>query len=119
MKRLFFIALLLTSTIVISQNNTKFGIKGGLNYNANGDYFESISESSQNPDRNVGFHLGVFGKFGDSFYFRPELVYTGTKSDYEDESFTMKKFDAPLILGVKVLGIECFWRAFFSIYFRF
>lgn len=104
MKQLFFIALLLTSTIVISQNNTKFGVKGGLNYNANGDYFESISETYQDPDRNVGFHLGVFGKFGDSFYFRPELVYTGTKSDYEEESFSMKKLDAPLLLGIKVLG---------------
>ncbi|NNL15574.1 MAG: PorT family protein [Flavobacteriaceae bacterium] len=104
MKQLFFIALLLTSTLVISQDNTKFGIKGGLNYNANGDYFESISETYQNPDRNVGFHLGVFGKFGDSFYFRPELAYTGTKSEYEDEAFSMKKLDAPLLIGVKVLG---------------
>jgi hypothetical protein len=104
MKHLFLIALVLTSTITIAQTNTKFGIKGGLNYNANGDYFESASNTYQNPDRNVGFHLGVFGKFGDSFYFRPELVYTGTKSDYDDGDFNMKKLDAPLLIGFKVLG---------------
>jgi hypothetical protein len=104
MKHLFLIALVLTSTITIAQTNTKFGIKGGLNYNANGDYFESVSQTSQNPDRNIGFHLGVFGKFGDSFYFRPELVYTGTKSDYDDADFSMKKLDAPLLIGFKVLG---------------
>lgn len=104
MKQLFLIALVLTSTITFAQTNTKFGVKGGLNYNANGDYIESISNIPQNADRNVGFHLGVFGKFGDSFYFRPELVYTGTKSNYDDGDFSMKKLDAPLLVGIKVLG---------------
>ena len=104
MRQLFLIAVILTSTITIAQTNTKFGLKGGLNYNANGDYFEAAEETFQNPDRNVGFHLGVFGKFGDTFYFRPELVYTGTKSQYDDGDFSMKKLDAPLLLGVKLLG---------------
>jgi len=104
MRQLFFIALLLTSTLAISQVNSKFGIKGGLNYNANGNYFESIDANAQNPDRNIGFHIGVFGKFGESLYFKPELVYTSTKSDYDAGEFNMKKLDAPLLLGVKVLG---------------
>ena len=104
MRQLFLIAVILTSTITIAQTNTKFGLKGGLNYNANGDYFEAAEATFQNPDRNVGFHLGVFGKFGDNFYFRPELVYTGTKSKYDDGDFSMKKLDAPLLLGVKLLG---------------
>lgn len=104
MKQLFLIAILLTSTITISQTDTNFGIKGGLNYNANGNYFESASDTYENPDRNIGYHLGVFGKFGDSFYFRPELVYTATKSDYDSGDFDMKKLDGPLLIGVKVLG---------------
>jgi len=37
-----------------AQDGSSFGIKGGLNYSANGDYFESIGENSKNPDRNVG-----------------------------------------------------------------
>ena len=104
MKQLFLIAILLTSTITISQTDTNFGIKGGLNYNANGNYFESASDTYENPDRNIGYHLGVFGKFGDSFYFRPELVYTATKSEYDSGDFDMKKLDGPLLIGVKVLG---------------
>lgn len=104
MKKLVLLAVLLTSTLTIAQSNTNFGIKGGLNYNANGDYFDSVSENSQDPDRNIGFHIGVFGKFGESLYFRPELVYTSTKSDYDSGDFDMQKLDAPLLVGVKVLG---------------
>ncbi len=104
MKQLFLIAILITSTISLAQTNTKFGVKGGLNYNANGKYFESASDSYENPDRNIGYHLGVFGKFGDSFYFRPELVYTATKSDYDSGEFDMKKLDAPILVGFQVLG---------------
>lgn len=88
----------------LAQTGTSFGIKGGLNYNANGDYFESISSKAENPDRNIGYHIGVFGKFGNRLYFKPELFYTKTKSDYDSGEFDMKKIDAPLLVGIKVLG---------------
>lgn len=97
----FLMAFSMTS---VAQNGSGFGIKAGLNYNANGDYFEAIGDNAQNPDRNIGYHLGVFGKIGDKLYFRPELVYTLTKSDYDSDHFTMKKIDAPLLVGVKVFG---------------
>jgi hypothetical protein len=87
-----------------AQNGTGFGIKGGLNYNANGDYFESISSNAKHPDRNIGYHLGFFGKIGDKVYFRPELVYTSTKSEYNSDDFKMKKLDAPMLIGLRVLG---------------
>lgn len=87
-----------------AQNGNGFGIKAGLNYNANGNYFESIGENAKHPDRNVGFHLGLYGKVGDRFYFKPEVVYTQTKSDYDNNDFKMQKIDAPLLLGVKLLG---------------
>ena len=87
-----------------AQKGSAFGFKGGLNYNANGDYFESISNNSQSPDRNIGYHIGVFGKLGNQLYFRPELVYTKTKSDYNNGDFDMSKIDAPLLVGIKVLG---------------
>lgn len=104
MKQYFLIFLALLSFGASSQNKLDFGIKAGLNYNANGDYFESTSSNYQSPDRNIGYHLGIYGKFGNSFYFRPELVYTKTKSDYDAADFSMKKLDAPLLLGIKVLG---------------
>jgi hypothetical protein len=52
----------------------------------------------------VGYHVGLFGKIGNQIYFKPELVYTSTKSDYDDASFKMQKLDAPLLVGVKVIG---------------
>jgi hypothetical protein len=99
---LFFIILIPTD--IIAQTATGIGFKAGLNYNANGDYFESISTNAQHPDRNVGYHFGLFGKIGNKIYFKPELVYTSTKSDYNDNSFKMQKLDAPLLVGLKVLG---------------
>jgi hypothetical protein len=88
----------------MAQTATGIGFKAGLNYNANGNYFESISTNAQHPDRNVGYHFGLFGKIGNKVYFKPELVYTSTKSDYNDNSFKMQKLDAPLLVGLKVLG---------------
>lgn len=106
MKKLIFAGALalLCNISLLAQNGSGFGIKGGLNYNGNGDYFESIGSNAKNPDRNVGYHIGVFGKLGDKLYFKPELIYTSTKSSYDNEDFRMKKFDAPLLVGVKVLG---------------
>lgn len=105
-KKTVLLVLFLVSTLsyTYAQSATGFGLKGGLNYNANGDYFESIGDNAQNPDRNIGYHIGVFGKIGNQIYFKPELVYTSTKSDYNDDSFKMQKLDAPLLVGMKVIG---------------
>lgn len=86
-----------------AQQGKGFGFKGGLNYNANGDYFESIGSNAENPEGSIGFHFGLFGKFGGKIFFKPELVFTSTKSDYDDASFKMQKLDAPLLVGVKFL----------------
>lgn len=100
----FLILLASTCTFTFAQKGTSYGIKGGLNYNANGDYLESISSNAEHPDRNIGYHIGVFGKLGDKLYFRPELMYTATKSEYDSGDFNMKKIDAPMLVGLKVLG---------------
>jgi len=90
--------------ISIAQNAQGFGVKGGLNYNSNGDYFEFFNNTYKNPNRNTGFHIGVFDKIGESIYFKPELFYTNTKSDYNQDTFKMQKLDVPLLLGIKVIG---------------
>ena len=106
MKNLFFTALLVAgfSTSLFAQSGSGFGIKAGLNYGGNGDFFESVSQNSENPDQNIGYHIGVFGKLGNKLYFRPEIVYTKTKSDYDSGEFDMQKIDVPLLVGLKVLG---------------
>ena len=106
MKKVVLVAFIALSGLYsIAQSDSSFGIKGGLNYSANGDYFESAGEAARNPDRNVGYHLGFFGKIGASrVYLRPELVYTKTKSDYNGDDFTMSKLDVPVLLGLKAIG---------------
>jgi len=106
MKKTVLVAFMALSGLYsIAQSDSSFGIKGGLNYSANGDYVESAEDVASNPDRNIGYHLGVFGKIGASrVYLRPELVYTKTKSDYNGDDFDMSKLDVPVLVGVKVIG---------------
>ena len=89
---------------IIAQEGNGFGIKGGVNYNANGDYFNSIGNAAEEPDGAIGYHIGVFGKVGTKLYFKPELVYTKTKSEYNNGDFDLQKLDAPLLVGIKILG---------------
>lgn len=106
MKNSFFIAvfLILVTTASYAQSTNGFGIRAGVNYNANGDYLETVTDNAQSPDRNVGYHFGLFGKIGNKVYLKPEVVYTTTKSDYDSDSFEMQKIDAPILLGYKILG---------------
>lgn len=75
-----------------------------MNYNANGDYFESVGDAAKDPGGNIGYHIGLFGKFGNDIYVRPELVYTRTTSDYYSADFKMGKLDVPVLVGLKVIG---------------
>ena len=107
LKRSLAIGLLFFSFFAFNvgaQVGSSFGVKGGINYNANGDYFESIGSAAEEPDRTIGYHVGVFGKLGNRFYFRPEIVYTSIGSEYDSDDFKMQKLDAPLLVGVKVIG---------------
>lgn len=105
MKKTILVAVfVLIGATAFAQNGSGFGIKGGLNYAGNGDYFDSTADAYENPDRNVGYHLGFFGKIGNKIYFRPELMYTKTKSDYDNNSLAMSKLDAPLLVGLNIIG---------------
>jgi hypothetical protein len=105
MKKMIFTAVFaFLGFMAFAQNESGFGVKGGLNYSANGDYFDSARNAFENPDRNVGYHVGIFGKIGDKIYLRPELMYTKTKSDYRDSTFDMSKIDAPILVGLNIIG---------------
>lgn len=99
-----FAVLMLFTLTTNAQNGSGFGIKAGLNYNANGNYFKSIEANAKHPSRNIGFHAGLYGKIGDQLYFKPEIVYTQTKSDYGNDVLKLQKIDVPLLVGVKVIG---------------
>jgi hypothetical protein len=103
-KTLLLVALVGMTTAAMGQRGPGFGIKAGLNYNGNGDYIEAVDIAAQDPDRNVGYHIGVYGKLGNQIYLRPEIIYTKTKSDYSGNDFDMSKLDIPVLVGTKVIG---------------
>ena len=98
------LAFSLVSSLAIAQAGSGWGIKGGLNYNGNGDFFSDASAAAEDPDRAVGYHLGIYGKLGNRIYVRPELVYTRVSSNYNEGDLKISKLDIPVLLGAKVIG---------------
>ena len=101
---LVIILLFLGCLTTFAQKKSGFGIKAGLNYSANGEYLEDIGQALQDPDANVGYHIGLYGKLGDRFYLRPEIVYTHTKSGYTDGDLKIDKLDLPILGGWRIIG---------------
>lgn len=104
MKSIQFLALLLLCSMAgYAQSGSGFGVKAGLNFNSNGDLrLDEVPDLSS--DTKMGYHLGVWGKFGDQVYLRPELIYTKTKSAYDGVDFDMKKLDLPVLVGLRLIG---------------
>jgi len=89
---------------------TSYGMKGGLNYGATGDY-ENFSQVAgdvstvENGKESTGYHLGAFAKFEFlGIFLQPELVYTSLKTEYKTFDYRMNKIDAPILLGLNVFG---------------
>ena len=96
--------LLLTLASYGQAGGSGFGLKAGVNFNTNGDL--KINEVPEiTPDTGVGYHIGVWGRIGGVAYVRPELVYTEIRSDYDGETFKMRKLDLPILFGHRFLGI--------------
>lgn len=107
MKNLMIATLFFIGGSVFSQSY--FGIKGGLNYGATGEY-KTISQGMEEAmtikgDNNTGYHLGFFGRFGFlGIFVQPELVYTRLNSDYNRFEYTVQKLDAPILVGANIFG---------------
>lgn len=107
MKKSFFILIaIFISSVGLAQTESTWGVKAGLNYNSNGDLRTTAEEFS--ADGRTGYHFGVFGKLDlPIIYLRPELVYTSTKSKYDNyngASFDMQKLDLPVLVGIDIVG---------------
>lgn len=111
------IILIICVAFAFSQTLTAqkdFGVKGGINYNNNGDAtFSSTGDDViQGGESKSGFHAGLWfrGKVPIiGIYIRPELVYTQVKSEYINKSNTaanyeFSKIDVPVLLGKNFLG---------------
>ncbi len=87
-----------------------YGVKAGLNYGATGDYenySQVMGDASTVVDgkEKAGYHLGGFAKFEFlGIFLQPEIVYTSLNTEYTDFDYRVNKIDAPLLLGLNVLG---------------
>ena len=117
MKKILFILILFGSISIVNAQFFNFGIKGGVNYNSNGDLISlDIDDSFKlNSDEETGFHVGILTEIKLPFwlYIRPELVYTHTESSYslDGEKIKLKKdlIEAPVLVGFRILGIGRFF----------
>ncbi len=118
MKKFALIILLIFAYHTANAQILNYGIKGGLNYNSNGDLstlqgFEQDLKISS--DRETGYHIGVFTEFKLPLwlYVRPELYFSHTKSNYSENNYdselSMNKFDAPVLLGLRFLHFGRFF----------
>lgn len=111
MKTLRFIALfsLLCSAFAAnaqrSGQGSNWGLRGGLNYNSNGELQSEALALPKNAKSNTGFHLGVYKKIDFlGFFLRPELVYTETTASYNGDDLSLSKIDLPFNLGSGFIG---------------
>ena len=113
-KTLLTVALAIVGLTAFAQKGTGFGIKGGLNYNQNGDLtYSSVVDAGKNvvegADGKTGFNVGIFGQLElPIIYLRPELVYTNTKSSYNvtgsSKTYEVSSLDLPVLVGIHILG---------------
>ena len=101
MKKTVFITMAALAFTAAIYGQASFGLKGGVNYNSNGRLVDNVTEAAENPDKAIGYHVGIYAKQDfKGWYIRPELFFTKTSSDYETASFDMSKVDLPVLLGI-------------------
>ncbi len=105
MKNIFIALLMVVSSCGFAQGDGAFGFRAGLNYGSTGDLKFDTGNVRSNPDDNIGYHFGLFAKADlGAVYLRPELLYTRLQSDYSEGRLNLHKIDAPLLLGVNIIG---------------
>lgn len=116
MKKLILSLIFIGCFTISNAQMLNYGIKGGINYNSNGDLrgssFSGIIDNVKiSSDEETGYHFGVFTeiKLPLWIYVRPELIYTHTESSYQGlrdkTKLKLDKIDAPILVGVRVLRI--------------
>lgn len=119
MKNLYVLLIVFCFSLGAQAQFLNWGIKGGVNYNVNGDVYaitssdEIIDTFSSNEE--VGYHFGILTeiKLPLFLYIRPELIYTHTESSYDFGDGTgklkMDKIELPVLVGFRILKIGRFF----------
>ncbi|GGG98180.1 hypothetical protein GCM10011416_15350 [Polaribacter pacificus] len=125
MKKVILLVLVAFAVSTTANAQIDFGLKGGINYNNNGDATFSTTGTDliNGAESKSGFHAGLWfrGKVPIlGLYIRPELVYTQVKSEYTSGTtavdYEFKKLDVPVLIGKKFLG---FGNAFIGPSFQY
>ena len=109
MKKLFsfLVVLMLTGATaqLFAQTNGGFGIRGGVNFNSNGNYFKDAGVAWGDPMNNLGYNLGLYTKImAGPIFLRPELNYTNLRSELNNNQLRTQRLDLPVLVGVNILG---------------
>lgn len=119
MKKLLFTLLFFGSILSVNAQFLNWGVKGGINYNANGDLLVVADDIVSDPlssNQELGYHFGLLAeiKLPLFLYIRPELLYTHTESSYSvdddgEAMLKMDRIDIPVLLGFRVFKIGRFF----------
>lgn len=120
MKNLYLFVVVFCLTLSANAQFLNWGIKGGINYNANGDLLVVADDIISDPlssNQELGYHFGLLAeiKLPLFLYLRPELLYTHTESSYSvddgegEAMLKMDRIDIPVLLGFRVFKIGRFF----------
>lgn len=118
MKKIYLFVIVFCFALTANAQFLNWGLKGGVNYNSNGDLnLESSDEiiDSFSSNEEIGYHFGLLAeiKLPLFLYIRPELIYTHTESSYNfdegDGKLKMDKIELPLLVGFRVFKIGRFF----------
>ena len=118
MKNLVLTLVFFATVYTANAQFSNWGVKAGMNYNANGDLVVLSEEIASDPfssSQELGYHFGLLAeiKLPLFMYIRPELLYTHTESSYAIESdeakLKMDRIDIPVLLGFRVFKIGRFF----------
>lgn len=114
MKKLALIVLVTLSSLSVYAQKNGFGLKAGLSSTQVNFEGEQLVPS----DAQIGYHLGVFARFGGvGFFVQPELLFTQTSGKFKLElppvssisptSYEAKfnRLDVPVMAGFRMLKI--------------
>ena len=110
MRKIFFLIALISLAHTYAQDDKFFdvGFVLGGNYSSTADLTISGGFSPNKTIKSakkMGVHGGLYFQFSfNEMYLRPEVLYTITKTKYEDVDFDQTKIDVPVLYGFKIIG---------------
>ena len=110
MKKIFLVVAIFSLFIANAQDldTFDFGVVIGANYGSTDDLnvsggFSGISETIKSKKK-TGYHAGLFFQINfNDMYVRPEVVYSLSKTNYNDSEFNQTKIEVPVLYGFTIV----------------